>query len=272
MQESEFLKVDFENLLDLGIKNKEKYLNEDPYPYGVFDNFFVPEKIKALLAEFPVLGDKKDLNFKNPNEVKLASKGEYKFGAVTTSFVHLLNSQPFLEFLSNLTGIENLIPDPYFWGGGFHEIKPGGYLKIHADFNQHPSLSLDRRLNLLVYLNEDWDETFGGNFELWDKNMKVCVKKILPIFNRMVIFSTSNNSFHGHPDPLTCPPDRSRKSLALYYYTNGLVSKVAGATITTDFRAREGSDSWKVKAYNQFIKTLLDFIPPIILKVYKKRQ
>jgi Rps23 Pro-64 3,4-dihydroxylase Tpa1-like proline 4-hydroxylase len=81
--------------------------------------------------------------------------------------VHFLNSQPFLEFLQQLTGIkETLIPDPYFEGGGFHEIKPGGYLKMHVDFHKHKLTKLDRRLNILVYLNEDWKEEYGGHFEL----------------------------------------------------------------------------------------------------------
>src|SRR5205085_7257435 len=80
---------------------------------------------------------------------------------------------------------------------------------------------LDRRLNVLVYLNEDWDESYGGHFELWDQEMKGCRKKILPLFNRMALFSTTTTSYHGHPNQLTCPPDRTRKSLALYYYTNG---------------------------------------------------
>jgi Rps23 Pro-64 3,4-dihydroxylase Tpa1-like proline 4-hydroxylase len=133
-----------------------------------------------------------------------------------------LNSAAFLQFLQILTGIkEPLIGDPYLAGGGMHEIKKGGFLKVHADFNKHPELKLDRRINVLVYLNKDWKEEYGGYFELWDKSMSNCEKKIAPIFNKMVIFSTTDYSYHGHPDPLTCPEDRSRKSLALYYYSNG---------------------------------------------------
>ena len=78
-------------------------------------------------------------------------------------------------------------------GAGQHEIKPGGLLKIHADFNKHNISGLDRRLNVLVYLNKDWKEEYGGHFELWDKDMKHCVKKILPTFNTMAIFSTTSN-------------------------------------------------------------------------------
>ena len=124
--------------------------------------------------------------------------------------------------------IEGLIPDPYYRGGGIHQILPGGKLDIHIDFNKHQKLKLDRRLNALLYLNKDWKEEYGGNFELWsgeNKNGKhilhKCHNKILPLFNRFVVFSTSEKSYHGHPEALNCPKDRARQSIATYYYTNG---------------------------------------------------
>ena len=106
-------------------------------------------------------------------------------------------------------------------GGGLHEIKKGGILKIHTDFNKHPNLDLDRRVNVLIYLNKKWEKDYGGNLELWDRNMKSCDKKILPIFNTMVIFSTNDFSNHGHPQPVICPSNISRKSIALYYFSKG---------------------------------------------------
>lgn len=131
-----------------------------------------------------------------------------------------LNSSTFLDFLSKITGIENLIADSYFEGGGMHQIRRGGKLKIHADFNRHPRYDLDRRLNALLYLNPDWQEEYGGNLELWDRHMTSCVVRIAPLFNRFVVFATTDFTYHGHPDPLTCPEDVTRKSLALYYYTH----------------------------------------------------
>ena len=128
----------------------------------------------------------------------------------------------FLNFLQNITSIkEKLIADKELNGGGMHEIKKGGLLKIHSDFNKHPNLKLDRRLNVLIYLNKNWKEEYGGHLEFWDKEMKCCKTKILPIFNRMVIFSTTDFSNHGHPDPLNCPDLMSRKSIATYYYSDG---------------------------------------------------
>jgi len=217
----EFINKSVEELKAFAKSKNEEYVHADPFPNIYFDDFFIPERLKEVLNEFPDLTRNADLKFNDPNQVKLASKGEYRFGSKTLQFMHFLNSQPFLEFLTDLTGIENLIPDPFFDGGGCHQIQPGGMLKIHADFNKHPNTRLDRRLNVLVYMNEDWHEEYGGHFELWDTDMKGVRKKILPLFNRMAMFSTTSNSWHGHPNPLTCPPDRTRKSLALYYYTNG---------------------------------------------------
>src|SRR3954469_6048231 len=168
-----FLKISIPELLELGKQKNAEYTNTHPFPNTYFDDFFDADALRKVLAEFPEIGkDKSDIKYENPNELKLATKGEYRFGDVTKEFVHFLNSQPFLEFLQNLTGIkETLIADPYFEGGGFHEIKPGGYLKMHVDFHKHKQMNLDRRLNILVYLNEDWKEEYGGNFELWERDM-----------------------------------------------------------------------------------------------------
>ena len=107
------------------------------------------------------------------------------------------------------------------FGGGLHATAAGGRLAIHADYNKHPVFKLDRRLNMLVYLNEGWTEANAGWLELWDSEMKQCVKRILPTFNRTVIFSTTSGSFHGQPEPIVGPPNLWRRSIALYYFSNG---------------------------------------------------
>jgi hypothetical protein len=104
-------------------------------------------------------------------------------------------------------------------GGGLHQIIPGGFLKVHADFNYHPSTHHHRRINLLVYLNPQWEDAWDGNLELWTRDMSRCASSIAPVLNRCVVFSTTDSAYHGHPRPLSCPPGMSRKSLALYYYT-----------------------------------------------------
>ena len=271
-KEGEFLSMTMPDLQCLAALEHKKYIRASPFPYGCFDNWLNPDMLRKIVAEFPELGSPGDLKFNNPNEHKLASRGAGRFGTHTTALMNFLNSQPFLEVLSSLTGITGLIPDPYYWGGGLHEIKKGGYLKIHTDFNRHPELNLDRRLNLLVYLNEDWKDEYGGQFELWDKKMENCVASILPVFNRMVVFSTTDFSFHGHPNPLTCPEDRSRRSLALYYYTNGRPKGevVNRNQVTTQFRSRKFEDSLEMKNYNRLVNLVTDLMPPMLLKLYKR--
>ena len=204
-------------------QNKERFLNANPFPFIIIDDFFSKEFLNDVLNQFPNLAEqKKTRNYDNKNEVKFANNQYKNFPNNIKKLFDFLNSDFFLNFLQRITSIqEKLIPDFELNGGGLHEIKKGGLLKIHSDFNKHPSLDLDRRLNVLIYLNKDWKEEYGGHLEFWDKKMTSCREKVSPIFNKMVIFSTTDNSNHGHPDPLNCPNNMSRKSIATYYYTKG---------------------------------------------------
>jgi hypothetical protein len=146
------------------------------------------------------------------------------------------SSPQFLTWLEALTGERGLIPDPHLQGGGIHSIGTGGFLKLHADFNWHPRLSLYRRLNLLLYLNE-WQTEWGGDLELWSRDMKSCAVTVPPHANTMVIFTTDDTSFHGHPHPLTCPRGVTRDSIALYYYTAVQPEGWRAKRMNTDYRA-----------------------------------
>lgn len=201
---------------------REQYQTADPFPHIVLDGLFDDADLDAVLNEFPAPEAMKWMRFDNPQEKKLGFfYATSTISDVVRRFLDAMNSFEMLLFLEALTGIDGLIPDPYFGGGGLHQIEPGGFLKIHADFNVHPKLHLDRRLNMLIYMNKDWREEYGGHLELWDAEMQSCRKRILPLFNRTVVFSTSDRSYHGHPHPLTSPPGVTRKSVSLYYYTAG---------------------------------------------------
>lgn len=274
---NKYLNPSLKSLPELAQDYHQQYVNANPFPSISFDNFFNPEMLSEVLEEFPDLSKKDSIQFNDTKQIKLAGKGEGNFGPKTKAFMHFLNSEPFINFLQTLTGIkEVLIGDPYFFGGGQHEIKKGGLLKVHADFNKHPHLHLDRRINVLVYLNKDWKEEYGGYFELWDKNMEKCESRILPIFNRLAIFSTTDFSYHGHPDALNCPEDMSRKSLALYYYSNGRPSSEINPNLekhNTLFKERKNNltDSVAFKPTSkERVKILVkDLIPPIIGKMIK---
>ena len=216
-----FINEPYKNLLEVAKREKETYASRPPFPNISFPDFFNPKMLDEVLKEFPDLSAGASYKINNDGQLKLASKGTGRFGPATKAFADYLNSPEFVDFLQELTGIkEKLIPDHKFLGGGLHEIKKGGYLKLHADFNKN-SDSLDRRLNILIYLNKDWREEYGGHFELWDTSLTQCIQKITPHFNTLALFTTTDFSYHGHPDPLNCPEHMSRKSLALYYYSDG---------------------------------------------------
>ena len=201
---------------------REQYRAADPFPHVVIDRLFDDADLDAVLLEFPSPEAMRWMRFDNAREKKLGFYHELsEVSPSIRRFLDAMNGFEMLTFLEQLTGIDGLIPDPYFGGGGLHQIEAGGFLKIHADFNVHPKLKLDRRLNMLIYLNKDWPEQYGGHLELWDVEGKGSRKRILPLFNRTVVFSTTDRSFHGHPHPLTCPPGMTRKSVSLYYYTAG---------------------------------------------------
>ena len=220
---NKIIRKKFSNLTLLGNKNKNKYSRAKPFPHIVLDNFFNTQYLNSVHSEFPDLSkSKKTKNYININEIKLANNDFKKFPKKIKNIINFLNSKKFIKFLQNITSInENLIADTSLSGGGLHEIKKGGVLKIHTDFNRHPVLKLDRRINLLLYLNKEWKKKYGGNLEFWNQEMKQCKKRVLPIFNRMVIFSTTDFSNHGHPQPLNCSKDKSRKSIAIYYFSKG---------------------------------------------------
>ncbi len=223
MKYSKILSKKSENLNDLALSLKRQYSLADPFPHVQIDNFFSTEHLQSILDEFPDLSKLKDSqNYKNQNEIKFAYNDYKSFPDKIKNFFDFLNSETFLNFLQSITSIkEKLIADEKLSGGGLHEIKSGGLLKVHTDFNKHPTYNFDRRVNVLIYLNKNWKEEYNGCLELWDKSMKECKQKILPNFNKMVIFSTTDFSNHGHPDPINCPNNISRKSIALYYFSKG---------------------------------------------------
>lgn len=206
------------------------YQNSLPYPHIVLDNFLNTQLLETALIEVKNIKDwghdknNAYMDYWQPNkfyypDYSKVTRPEFDFPPMSKLIVNYLNSPEFLDYLSNLTGIRNLLPDNSLFGGGIHKIKKGGRLGVHIDFNQHKTTKLWRRVNLLLYLNKDWKKEFKGDLELWDKNSQKMIKSIEPIFNRCVIFTLSEESYHGHPEPLACSDDDCRYSYALYYYT-----------------------------------------------------
>jgi len=212
------------------------FRGNQPGPHIYLADFLLPEAAAALEKEFPRPDSHAWTHYQHQNENKHGMTKRDLFPPRLGAAVDALNSDRFLEWLSGLTGIQALHADPMLEGGGLHQSGPGGYLNVHTDFSHHHyHTRWKRRINLILYLNEGWHEDWGGGIELWDSNMHRCEAKYPPVLNSALIFETTDASYHGFPTPLTCPSDQSRKSLALYYYTDD------GADLpvkSTNYRAR----------------------------------
>ena len=241
-----------------------------PFPHVVIDDFLPTAVAEQVLAEFPHPDTDVWRNLKGYDQGGKQVLGNDQFlGGNLRLLVQELNSGGVLRALEQVTGVKNLIVDGKMLGGGLHQIQAGGRLNVHVDYSHHPETRLNRRLNLLIYLNKDWREEYGGHFEMWDRDIKNCEKRVLPIFNRCVIFATSSFSYHGHPEPLTCPPDRTRKSLALYYYSVGRPEE-SGEAIehNTLFYQRPGE---RLSLQNYVLRAassswFKDLVPPILYR------
>ncbi len=232
-------RFDREDLLPVAADLASTYAQAVPFPHVVIDNFLPDDLIHQLAEVFPE-PTQDWYRFDSVVERKYSLRDEALIPGPLVQFIHELNGQVFVEFLELLTGITGLVPDPHLEGGGLHQIAEGGVLKVHADFNKHVRLALDRRLNAILYLNPDWDEEFGGHLELWDQQLTEPTVRVLPILNRLVVFSTTSTSYHGHPEPLTPPAGRCRRSIAMYYYTAPV--RRLRVSHPTRFQKRPGSE------------------------------
>jgi Rps23 Pro-64 3,4-dihydroxylase Tpa1-like proline 4-hydroxylase len=277
------MKLYFEpkKLQEIGSLHRDEFMGGDPYPHIVIDNFLDPEALENLLAEFPDKSKKVWHDYQTHFENKQELNGEGKMGDFTQHLLYQFNSAPFLQFLETLTGIDNLIPDPYFFGGGIHQLNRGGKLGIHADFSKHIKWPLDRRINAILYLNKDWKEEYNGNLELWDTDVTKCVKKVLPIFNRLLVFTVTDFNMHGVPEVINCPEDMSRKSLAFFYFTNGRpASEIdSSKTLHVKFQDKPGvetpkdaQDKANIIGYetNTVKRIIKQIMPPFLWDLSKK--
>jgi hypothetical protein len=223
-----------------------RYLAATPYPHIVLDDFLEPGAAEAAIKEFPPLDPSQWNNYLHTNERKFSNTDPDTWGPTLREILAEFNSPRFVQFVSRLIGVDNLIADPSLEGGGLHQSTTGGFLNIHADFTVHPhNRNWQRRANILLYLNDEWKPEYGGDLELWSADMKQCVEKVAPVANRVLIFTTDGTSFHGHPDPMTCPEGVARRSMALYYFSIEDDPQVR----STEYRARPGDGAHSIVIY-----------------------
>ncbi len=236
--------LDYDRLRERMITAHEAYIGADPFPHIAIDEFINDDAIDLLLEAFPAPsadiqwrqllathGDGERVQFNKQGMPHL-----FKVAPIIRQMIWELNSSTFIRMLEKLTGIDNLIPDPSLRGGGLHQVLPGGLLGVHADFTHHADYDLERRVNLLLYLNHNWRDEYEGHLELWNNDASRCVKRLRPSAGRCVIFNTDADSYHGHPRALDCPEGMTRKSIAIYYYTLGRDDKGVEPTRRTDWQ------------------------------------
>ncbi|MBO9436731.1 2OG-Fe(II) oxygenase [Ruegeria sp. R13_0] len=254
------LYIDPQKAAEIGKKFAVEYQSGKPFHYIGIDNFLPLAVAEKMRQEALSQGEKAPENL-SPQEHLKTSYNPDILPLYSRAVFNALNSRAFLRFLEEMTGISGLIPDPYFLGAGIHRTNNGGYLGIHADFNYHRPMQLERRLNLLIYLNPDWKPEYGGAFEIWTDDMTQQIAAFPPLMNRMCCFSTSSTSMHGNPEPINHPDGTPRLSIALYYYTaTWSDSHIAHSTL---FRVRPGTgDKAENKAHR--LHTMRKYTPPVL--------
>ncbi len=197
----------------------QRYAAADPYPHIVLDDFFDPRTLDWVQDDFPKDGDRDWIRWDTENEIKQTSRGISSLSPATQLLFLQLCSEPFMKRLEAITGVEGLVWDPMFCGAGLHESFRGGWLNMHADWTGHPELPLVRRLNLIIYLNREWETAWNGALTLSDPDGVRPDARVEPLFNRAVLFPTTDRTLHGFPEPIQCPVDRSRRSISVYYWS-----------------------------------------------------
>ena len=193
-------------------------VSSDPFPNAIIKDFLPLETIKKAEKEFISLKETSSSGSATFQNTKKNLENFNSMPVTIKKIIEFLYSKDFISILEKKFNLNNVEADWSFHGGGLHESYRGGFLKVHSDFIYMRKSKRRRVFNLLLYLNSDWSEEWGGAIELWDKDMKIARKSLLPVINNAVIFRTDADSNHGFPDPIKCPENVRRKSIALYYY------------------------------------------------------
>lgn len=254
--------INFNRLQEDKLKIKADYQSKKPFRYVMFENFFQKEKADLILNNYPEVKVGEWDGTTYLDQKNKFQKTDFETGSIMEQAFKEINSEEFRAWLNDVTEIEEpLLADEKLFGGGLHQSVNGAFLNVHVDYNIHPETNFHRRLNVIVYMNKEWEAKYEGNLELWDLSgdSKKQIGDIQPLFNRCVIFETNEISFHGHPKKLNTPKGMNRKSLATYYYTKSRPAAEITESHNTVYVNTEGV-SGKVKRFNSGVKALLERI------------
>ncbi len=254
--------VDWDKLTQLAAACSAQYRAAQPFPHIVLDGLFSEALLDQAIAELPGV-EANWTGYDTVNERKKVCSDTAAFGPTAETIAHALNSSRFVHFLESLTGIAGLIPDPHMHAAGYMKVPAGGFLGLHYDFATQRELMLDRRINVLLYLNRDWKPEWGGQLELHSNDPVESPQHrevdIEPSFNRVAIFNTPN-ALHGHRRPLTCPKGRARLCLSWYYYTAPPVPGWAARATSVKFKGG------RFELRREAVKIINLWTPPILIR------
>ncbi len=248
---------------------------DDPFPHAIIDDFLPQHVLAALVREFPPrdweawtqYGPGHGWRSPDKDGDKVGQSDERHFGPVTRHVAHELNGATWIWYLEQMMGVPGLVPDPTFSGCGLHSTGRGGRLLVHVDADRHPVKAMRQRLNLILFLNPDWREEWGGHLELWDWETRKCAKRIAPKLGRAVIFETNRQTLHGHPQPLACPPERRRNTLAVYYYTVGGPEEHSEETPWVPGSWKDALLYWDAEKARRVARSCL---PPVLVEAWRR--
>jgi 2-oxoglutarate-Fe(II)-dependent oxygenase superfamily protein len=245
---------------------KTAYRDSKPFPHVVLDNLFFEQSLDPLLAEIAEMTREQWVNVdRDPRERTVRMRSAAEMGEAGAHILGIVHSAAFLYFLSEITGVGRLLPDPYLQGGGFAVMRRGDYFDVHADRNVAYDTGLSRRLAMIIFLNKSWKQEYNGQLELWSSDAKRCEVSIDPLFNRTVLFEVAYPNFHGVPAVLACPADRMRQSFIVYYHTAGIPLQSAEKPHTTIFAPRFlGTPRLSVRSIAR------EITPPFLLRLARR--
>jgi hypothetical protein len=242
------------------------YRTAKPFPHVVIDDMFAPAVLDALLAEMAEMGRDKWKQVDNDSrERTLRMRSAAELGPAGTGLLSIVHSAGFLYFLSEITGISHLLPDPYLLGSGYAQMRRGDYFSVHSDRNVAYDTGMLRRLAMIVFLNKSWRPEYHGKLELWNHEATNCDATVEPLFNKTIIFEVANPNFHGVPVPLACPVDGARQSFILYYHTVGLPGQPYVKPHTSLFAPRtHGTNRVTLR------QVAREIVPPFLVRALRK--
>ncbi|MGI4745896.1 MAG: 2OG-Fe(II) oxygenase [Janthinobacterium lividum] len=243
-------------------QSRRFYEGAQPFSHLVFDDLFLSEPLIDIDAAYESVDESSWHLQSGPLQAKRRTRHNSPLPPIAQSYFNMLSSGPFIRFLTAVTGIPHLLPDPALHGGGMHEVREGGHFQVHVDFQKSPVTGLQNRLAVITYLNDGWTEADGGALELWDQESNSCSKKIIPTFGRVVIMKQFEGALHGHSVPVQ--PGKCRRALIAYFYTNGRGARAGDTTLETQYLIRP-----EMRMSQKAEILLRPLLPPVVIKSIK---